>query len=487
MDRVLLGVRDRFFGLRILVPQFGVQFVTYVWVSIRGKFGNLKLLDFEIDSFSAVRISILRSSSGIPFSRSHFVFLAQIRGDFSFFIPTPFCRARRAAQGPRKTPCISIPMDIRKLTDDLLLTKTSELAREERRLTLEVLRHLQEIERRRLYAARGYPSLFEYAVRELGYPEGSAQRRISSMRLLKELPELEGKIESGSLSLSVMSQAQSFFRQEEIREPEKKREILMGLENHSTREAERKLASQSREPVRLTPEKVRPLSENVSRLELAVDQAFLDQLGELRALLSHSHPGMSIREALAYALELSLSKHRPKAPSPSESPPAPAVGNPSLGSASATEAGIPSSYSPPAPAVGSANFCSPSVPVQASLARRKAPPIHTKTSPTQVKVSPSQRKTPASRFIPAAIKRWVWHRDQGQCSYQDPRTGRRCRSRHFLQLDHIHPYALGGRSVPQNLRLLCFAHNQWLAAQVFGTSFQVRPGKKKVSDADRCS
>ncbi len=35
---------------------------------------------------------------------------------------------------------------------------------------------------------------------------GSAQRRIESMRLLKELPEMEERIQSGSLNLSLSSQ-----------------------------------------------------------------------------------------------------------------------------------------------------------------------------------------------------------------------------------------------------------------------------------------
>jgi hypothetical protein len=56
-----------------------------------------------------------------------------------------------------------------------------------------------------------YPSLFEYAVKELKYSSSSAQRRIMSMRLLKEVPSLEKKIEEGALNLSTLAQAQSFF------------------------------------------------------------------------------------------------------------------------------------------------------------------------------------------------------------------------------------------------------------------------------------
>ncbi|MCB9026576.1 MAG: hypothetical protein H6625_09690 [Bdellovibrionaceae bacterium] len=59
----------------------------------------------------------------------------------------------------------------------------------------------------------GYQSLFEYTVKELKYSEGQAGRRIQAMRLLKEIPEIEKKIESVALSLTSISQAKAFFRE----------------------------------------------------------------------------------------------------------------------------------------------------------------------------------------------------------------------------------------------------------------------------------
>jgi hypothetical protein len=80
---------------------------------------------------------------------------------------------------------------------------------------------------RKLFLEMGYPSLFEFCLKELSYSEGSAQRRISAMRLLKSLPEIEPKIISGELSLSVVSQAQTFFRaQEKEQKPLDKNEKL---------------------------------------------------------------------------------------------------------------------------------------------------------------------------------------------------------------------------------------------------------------------
>ncbi len=54
-----------------------------------------------------------------------------------------------------------------------------------------------------------------------------------------------------------------------------------------------------------------------------------------------------------------------------------------------------------------------------------------------------------------------------QCSYVDTH-GNRCPARAFLELDHIHPKALGGIDDEANLRVRCRAHNQHHAEHVFG-------------------
>ena len=66
-----------------------------------------------------------------------------------------------------------------------------------------------------------------------------------------------------------------------------------------------------------------------------------------------------------------------------------------------------------------------------------------------------------SRYIPAPVRREVWRRDRGCCSYVDPRSGRRCGSRFLLELDHIVPFALGGSAEPGNLRVHCAAHHRF--------------------------
>ena len=74
------------------------------------------------------------------------------------------------------------------LPDQVLLAHTRSLVRHEQALQLAVLDHLREIQKRHLHLRLGFSSLFDYAVRELGYSEGAAWRRIKAMRLCSDTP-----------------------------------------------------------------------------------------------------------------------------------------------------------------------------------------------------------------------------------------------------------------------------------------------------------
>lgn len=90
-----------------------------------------------------------------------------------------------------------------------------------------MLHHLAEINSRKLYLEQGFSSLFDYAVRELGYSEGAAYRRIKAMKLCQDLPGTEDRLQSGMLSLSTASQLQVFFEKQVKKAKEKKKESLL--------------------------------------------------------------------------------------------------------------------------------------------------------------------------------------------------------------------------------------------------------------------
>ena len=84
---------------------------------------------------------------------------------------------------------------------------------------------------------------------------------------------------------------------------------------------------------------------------------------------------------------------------------------------------------------------------------------------------------PATGRIPAQVRRAVWVRDGGRCTYVSP-AGHRCRERRFLEFDHVEPVARGGPSTVDNLRLRCRAHNQEEANRALGAEFMKRKRKQ---------
>jgi hypothetical protein len=77
------------------------------------------------------------------------------------------------------------------------------------------------------------------------------------------------------------------------------------------------------------------------------------------------------------------------------------------------------------------------------------------------------RSCERSRYIPAAERRDVYHRDGGRCTYVDAR-GERCCETGCLELHHLEPFAKNGPHSATNLTLRCPAHNALAAEQDFG-------------------
>ena len=88
--------------------------------------------------------------------------------------------------------------------------------------------------------------------------------------------------------------------------------------------------------------------------------------------------------------------------------------------------------------------------------------------------------SPASRHIPAAVRRAVRERDGDRCRYVEA-TGRRCEQRDRLEYHHRHPLGVGGDHRPENIGLMCRAHNAYLAEHDYGREAMARfsrPGKR---------
>jgi 5-methylcytosine-specific restriction endonuclease McrA len=80
------------------------------------------------------------------------------------------------------------------------------------------------------------------------------------------------------------------------------------------------------------------------------------------------------------------------------------------------------------------------------------------------------RRSKSPGYISNAVKREVFERDAGRCTFVSE-DGTRCPEKRGVEWDHIVPVARGGGSEPSNLRLRCRAHNQLEAERVFGKPF----------------
>lgn len=268
-------------------------------------------------------------------------------------------------------------MNLKCLKDESIIIELKTLVRTERETTAKILHYLREIETRKIYLEQGYPSLFEWVVGELGYSTGGAHRRIQSMRLLKTIPELEEKISSGEMSLSVAAQTQSYFRREDqLRRDQSreqlslkmKQEIAKSLVGYSSRECERKLASIFPEAV--PREKWKPISATKTVIQFVADSELIEKLEKLKGLMAHKNFDGRLDLLIEQMADIALRKLEPKLP----------------------------------------------------------------------KKIPTSEKS-VGRRIPAAVKYAVWKRDQGRCTYQDPKTKKLCLSKHALQYDHLNPFA----------------------------------------------
>ena len=135
-------------------------------------------------------------------------------------------------------------MDLKTLSNNELMNRFGRLVQTERKITHLVLECISEIDLRKIYLEKAYPSLYEFLITVFGYSPSAAVRRIESARLLREVPEIAVQIEEGSLNLSQLSQVQQAIRRtqkEECRKipTDEKRLPLKKIENTTQSQTER--------------------------------------------------------------------------------------------------------------------------------------------------------------------------------------------------------------------------------------------------------
>ncbi|WPU66226.1 HNH endonuclease [Peredibacter starrii] len=170
-------------------------------------------------------------------------------------------------------------MRLNHLANKILLSDTKKLAGAEREATVKLLHHLKEIDKRKLYCDLKHSSLFAYCVHELGYSEGAAHRRIVAARALAEMPEIEKKIEDGSLNLTNISLVNQF-----IDDPIQKREVFKEIENLTKNECEQKLFEITGKEEKPKDKKKR-ISKNKIQVAFVLSDETMELVEQLKNLL----------------------------------------------------------------------------------------------------------------------------------------------------------------------------------------------------------
>ncbi len=467
----------------------------------------------------------------------------------------------------RTAPEAPVTTTVSGLSDRHLVQRLKELTAVEHQLEVVVIDHLRELERRRLYLSWGFSSLFDYAMRELGYSEAAAWRRLKAMRLCGEVEGARERMRDGSLTLNAAALLQHAFDRQERRRKQSRgaragvrtavaptgapgagaptgapsalaqageraeepsaapvldssarQALVEEAAGKSTRQVENLLAGVDPE-LTMPVDRIRPLGAGRWELMAVIGDERRRGMEQLKGLLSHVDPHMTLGQLLGRVVREAVERHDParpprgrrtdsrapasgadqtSAPKDTSGPdataahgnatPAGATGETSAPKdASEPDATAAHGNATPADRAGETSAPKDSAGSHATAAQPNAAPAGCVTSPAKAQADsehgrdaargsarPSAPKAECSRqrqaappqsqvrsrAIPMAVKRYVWERDRGCCSYVDRASGRRCRSRRFLQIDHILPFAFGGSAEPDNLRLLYAAHHR---------------------------
>jgi hypothetical protein len=330
------------------------------------------------------------------------------------------------------------------LSDAALLQELRSQLSVDQTNTAELLVTLGEIDTRRLYLPAGYPSMFACCVGEWHMSEDMAYKRIRAARAGRRFPAILLAIEEGRLHLAAVVMLAPHLTRETAAE-------LIASATHKTKaEIERLLAERFPQPDLAT------LIQPITPVPARSDQTLELAPGPVQDVVMSSPPVM---ERVA---EPAPAKVTPLAPQ-------------RFGLQVTIDAETQQLLQDVRALMG---HTVPSGDIAAVLREslRLAKQALEKRRYAQVSKPRPGRRTKSARHIAAHVRREVWTRDQGRCTFVSD-TGHRCESRTRLEFDHVLPVARGGEATSANLRLRCRAHNQYEAERAFGESFMA--GKRE--------
>jgi len=335
-----------------------------------------------------------------------------------------------------------------------LLSATRKLVHTSRGVEVELLLHLGEIDARKHFIDQAFSSMFAFCVGEYGFSEDAAYSRITLARAARRLPAILEAVRSGRVHMTGLRLLAPHLS------ADNQAKVLAEATGKSARQIEelvarlapkpavptviRRVTSQASPPPEASPvlslggavttasrdsspvlavappapifsreehrAVIAPLAEDTFKFQFTASRACRDMLRQAQDLLRHRIPDGDVGTIVERALEVLLEQVK-----------------------------------------------------KDRFAEGRTP---RKEAPRQCSVS-------CSRHIPDAIKRAVFERDCGRCTFTDA-NGRRCTETGALEFDHRDGFARTRRHEADRIRLLCRAHNQHAADQMYGRTFMQR-------------
>ena len=347
------------------------------------------------------------------------------------------------------------------LSDGALLRDLAALVNQDRATTAALLAHLAEVDERRLFLPAAYPSMYAYCVGELRFSEDVASKRIQAARVARRIPAIFTALADGRLHLSAVLLLAPHLTAENARE-------LIETAAHKTKsEIETLLAERFPRTellpwvqVLATPGAPTPAPNESDRESTVKDlQHAPGHVGTCAAQPSSGRVGPGAPSAPG--------RMEASAPRPKLAPLGPQRFALQL---TIGQSGYDKLLYARALLGHAASSGDLAVVIERALDALIGRLEKHKFAATSRPRPMTRRSSGHPRYVPATVKRAVWERDGGRCTFVSEH-GRRCPARTRLEFDHVEPVARGGRATLAGLRLLCRAHNQYAAERVFGAAF----------------
>jgi hypothetical protein len=356
--------------------------------------------------------------------------------------------------------------------------RLADLVRSERHLVVQFVVELAGFAKRELYRELGYTSLFHYCVRQLALSKSSAFRRSEVARLIARFPVIADRLAEGRLSIRALVELR------EVLTEENHAGVLTRAEGKSQEEAqclavEYRPKPVPRDVVRVLPMPRDPLAPSGSSAPSDLT-GLSGSLGPPAPIPPSAPPGPPALPALLGARDL--------VPAGTKKPPLP-----------------PEVVKPLTPELRrlnvtvTAEFIDELEQVRVALSHqcpdgnfeqvvREAFKLVLERDRKRKALTDRQRAQPETpgendRYVPAAVKRAVWERDKGRCTWPMG-DGEVCGATHRLEFDHDLEVALGGKPTVGNVRLLCKSHNLMKSEQHLGRAFMAKFRKGYRAERD---